>query len=57
MCVGVLVWLVGVISMWQAEAQAQAVVLQPATWIPPHPATPQLQYTSKQENTTNVVIQ
>jgi len=39
MCVGVSVWLVGVVSMWQAEAQ---VVLQPATWIPPQPATPKL---------------
>ena len=45
MCVGVLVWLVGVVSVWQAE-----VVLQPATRIPPQPAT------SKQEHTTNVVI-
>ena len=41
MCVGVSVWLVGVVSVWQAEAQA----------------TPKLQHTSKQEHTTNVVIQ
>ena len=27
---------VGVVSMWQAEAQP--VVLQPATWIPPQPS-------------------
>jgi len=39
MCVGVSVWLVGVVSVWQAEAQ------------------PKLQHTSKQEHTTNVVIQ
>ena len=51
MCVGVSVWLVGVVSMWQAEAE---VVLQPATWTPPQPATPKLQHTSKQEHTTNV---
>ena len=31
--VGVSVWLVGVVSMWQAEAQ-----LQPATRIPPQPS-------------------
>jgi len=54
MCVGVLVWLVVVVSMWQAEAQLQ---LQPATWTPPQPATPKLQHTSKQKHTTNVVIQ
>ena len=29
MCVGVSVWLVGMVSVWQAEAK-----LQPATWIP-----------------------
>ena len=52
MCVGVSVWLVGVVSVWQAEAQ-----FQPATRIPPQPATPKLQHTSKQEHTTNVVIQ
>jgi len=52
MCVGVSVWLVGVVSMWQAEA-----VFQLATWIPPQPATPKFQHTSKQEHTTNVVIQ
>jgi len=34
MYVGVSVWLVGVVSVWQAEAQ---VVLQPATRIPPQP--------------------
>ena len=33
------------------------VVLQPATRIPPQPATPKLQHTLKQEHTTNVVIQ
>ena len=43
---------VGVVSDWQADAQ-----LQPATRIPPQPATPKLQHTSKQEHTTNVVIQ
>ena len=48
MCVGVSVWLVGVVS----EA-----VLQPATRILPQPATPKPQHTSKQEHTTNVVIQ
>jgi len=32
MCVGVSVWLVGVVSVWQAEA-----VLQPATRIPLQP--------------------
>jgi len=32
-------------------------MLQPATWIPPEPATLKLQHTSKQEHTTNVVIQ
>jgi len=31
--------------------------VQPATRIPPQPATSKLQHTSKQENTTNVVIQ
>ena len=31
--------------------------LKPATQIPPQPATPKLQDTSKQEHTTNVVIQ
>jgi len=31
MCAGVSVWLVGLVSVWQAEAQ----VLQPATRIPP----------------------
>ena len=54
MCVGVSVWLVGVVSIWQAEAQ---LVLQPATRIPPQPATPKLQHTSKQKPTTNVVMQ
>jgi len=39
MCVGVSVWLVGVVSVWQAEAQ-----LQPATRIPHQPATPKLQH-------------
>ena len=32
-------------------------MLQPATWIPPQPATPKLQHTSKQKHTTNVVIE
>jgi len=32
-------------------------MLQPATWIPPEPATLKLQHTSKQEHTTSVVIQ
>jgi len=31
--------------------------LKPATRIPPEPATLKLQHTSKQEHTTNVVIQ
>jgi len=44
--------MVGVVSVWQAEA-----VLQPATQIPPQPAKPKLQHTSKQEHTTNVVIE
>jgi len=38
MCVGVSMWLVGVVSVWMAEA-----VLQPAIWIPPqstHTETP-----------------
>ena len=48
MCVGVSVWLVGVVSVWQAEAQ---LVLQPARWTPPQPATQKFQHT------TNVVIQ
>jgi len=39
-----------------SEAESQ-VVLQPATWIPPQPATPKLQHTSQKEHTTNVVIQ
>ena len=39
---------------WLLQAEA---VLQPATRIPPQPATPKLQRTSKQEHTTNVVIQ
>jgi len=43
MCLGVSVWMVG--------------VLHPATRIPPQPATPKLQHKSKQEHTTNVVIQ
>jgi len=38
------------VTVWQAEAQ-------PATRIPSKPATPKLQHTSKQEHTTNVVIQ
>ena len=33
------------------------VQLQSATRIPPQPATPKLQHTSKQEHTSNVVIQ
>jgi len=32
-------------------------LLQPATRLPPEPATPKLQHTSKQEHTTNGVIQ
>jgi len=32
LCVGVSVWLAGVVSVWQAETQ-----LQPATRIPPQP--------------------
>jgi len=36
-CVGVSVWLVGVVSVWK-------VVLQPSTRIPPQPATPKLQH-------------
>ena len=56
MCIGVVVWLGGVVSMWQAEAQLLVLVLQPATWISPQPATPKLQHTSKQEHTTNLVI-
>ena len=43
MCVGVSVWLFGVVSMWQAEA-----VLQPAGHNP-NPTTPKLQHTSNQE--------
>ena len=35
MCVGVLAWLVGVVSMWQAEA---LLVLQPAARIPLQPS-------------------
>ena len=42
----------GVVSVWQAEA-----VLQPATRIPPQPATPKRQHTSKHEHTLNVVMQ
>jgi len=53
-CVGVSVWLVGVVSVRQAEAQ---LVLQPAARIPPQTATPKLQHISKQEHTTNVVIE
>ena len=34
MCVGVSVWLVGVVSVWHAEAQ----VLQTAARIPPQPS-------------------
>jgi len=46
---------VGVVSVWQAEAQ-------PLCFSPPHryhpnPTTPKLQHTTKQEHTTNVVIQ
>jgi len=44
MCVGVSMWLVGVVSMWQAYGYH------------PNPVTPKLQHTSKQ-HTTNVVIQ
>jgi len=33
MCDGISVWLVGVVSVWQAE-----VVLQPVTRIPPRPS-------------------
>ena len=36
-CAGVSVWLVGVVSVWQAEAQ---LVLQPATRIPLHRQEP-----------------
>jgi len=49
MCVGVSVWLVGVVSVWQASAYY--------TDTTPNPATPKLQHTSKQEHTTNLVIQ
>jgi len=34
----------------------QRLRLQPATRIPPQPATPKLQHTLKQEHMTNVVI-
>jgi len=47
MCVGVSVWLVVVVSVWQAEAHGYH----------PNPATPKFQHTSKQEHTANVVIQ
>jgi len=78
MCVGVTVWLVGVVSMWQAEINTSIIrslrlfycitTLVVCSgfnvcWsfgvagIPPQPATPKLQHTSKQEHTTNVVIQ
>jgi len=39
------------------KSQAPHDGYQPATQIPPQPATPKLQHTSKQEHTTNVVIQ
>ena len=41
----------------RVQAEAQLVVLQPATPIPHKPATLKLQHTLKQEHTTNVVIQ
>jgi len=45
-------WSFGVVVLGWSEA-----VFQPATRIPPQPATPKFQHTSKQEHTTNVVIQ
>jgi len=36
MCVGVSVWLVGVVSVWKVVSQL--VVLQPSTWILPQPS-------------------
>ena len=41
---------------WGGIRVADSSVLQPATRIPPQPATPKLKHTSKQEHTTNVVI-
>jgi len=54
MCVGVSVWLVGVVSVWQAEAQ---LCFSLPHGYHPNPTTPKLQHTSKQEHTTNVVVQ
>jgi len=50
MCVGVSVWLVG----W-GGIRVAGFSLQHG--YHPNPATPKLQHTSKQEHTTNVVIQ
>jgi len=47
MCVGVKCGWVGVVSVLQAKAHGYH----------PNPAKPKLQHTSKQEHTTNVVIE
>jgi len=52
MCVEVSVWLVGVVSVWQAEAQAEASACHmDTTPTQPH------RNSNKQEHTTNVVTQ
>ena len=44
------------VTTGKSQASDDGFVLQPATRIPPQPATPKLQHTSKQEHTTNVVL-
>jgi len=48
---------VGVVSVFQAEAGWVGVVSVLQAEAQPATATPKLQHTSKQEHTTNVVIQ
>jgi len=54
MCVGVSVWLVGVVSVLQAEAQCCASACQTDTTPTSHTETPTHIFT---EHTTNVVTQ
>ena len=42
---------------WSFGVAGWGGIRQPATRIPPQPATPKLQHTWKQEHTTNVVVQ
>jgi len=59
MCVGVSVWLVwsGIRVTGRSTASACNTDTTPFINSHPNPATPKLQHTSKEEHTTNVVIQ